>query len=168
MKFFSIVIVLFSALLVYAAEFPLRAGSVHQRGVLSVGNSQRPVELFLKSADTIRVMLVCEFGNMAKIELSKNGEILLLENGAFMSRFDAENFFARDVKMALGFLSGLSDGAVYVVSDSRALPSKVACKGECAQVEFSNYKKNDNLFIPENVKISRKNYTLTLKTIRIF
>ncbi len=165
---FSLFLICVSATMLFAVEFPLRACSIHQRGVLDAGGIQRPVDVFVKRGDTIRVMLVCEFGTMAKLEISENGEVLSLKNGAFMSKFDAENFFLADVMMSMGFFAHFSPELIHLATDAMGRASCAVSLKDGSMITFSNYKKNANLDIPFDVKISRKNYTLTLKTVRIF
>ena len=161
---------LFAFCFVYGgvADFTMRTANIHQRGVLDSGGVQRPVEVFVKSAETIKILLSCEFGTMAKLELSKNGEIISLDNGAFMTKSQAERFFLRDVMMSFGFFKHFYPNIIHCVVDEKIRPVCIVSLDEDATVVFSNYKKMGEVYVPQEIEFKRKNYNLKLKTIRGF
>ncbi len=169
MKFlFAFLLFAFCSAYGSVADFTMRSANIHQRGVLDSGGIQCPVEIFIKSADTIKILLAGEFGTMAKLELSKSGEIISLDNGAFMTKSQAERFFLRDVMMAFGFFKHFYPEIIHCVVDEKFRPVYLISLDEDATILFSNYKKMGEVFVPREIEFKRKNYNLKLETIRGF
>ena len=151
----------------FSAEFPLRYVSVIQRGILTVNETQIPINVITKTSENLRIMLANEFGNMAKLEVSHSGDVIKLENGAFMSPCDAHNFFLRDVMACMGFEKFFEPNIIHSFIDNKHRIIKIVLLDECVEFDYS-YSDDFSKTIPKRIFIKRKSYTLDLETIKIF
>ena len=166
MKKFTFLLIFMCSTL-FSAEFSLRYASVIQRGILTVNETQFPINVFTKASETLRIILANEFGNMAKLEVSYSGDVIKLENGAFMSTYDAQNLFLRDVMACMGFEKFFEPNIIHSFIDNKHRIIKIVLLDECVEFDFS-YSDDFSKTIPKRIFIKRKSYTLDLETIKIF
>lgn len=139
-----------------------------RRGVLSFGESDLAITSYISVKQNKALMLLkSPAGTLAKIEISKGGEILVCEGGTFFPKTFAEKFAARDFMLILGFTKILDSKKTKFKRDEFG---RIILLSECEyEIKFSGYEKIKelNFFIPAKIEITDKNYKLELGAVHI-
>lgn len=176
MKFFAAKVLLFGIFmflkvpLSFGLEmlFPPDGVSYSQRGILRHAGGDLALTSYVSVKNFSAVMhLKSSAGTLAKIGISKNGNIFICEGSPMFPKEFVEKFAVRDFLLILGFTSVLDPKKMKVMRDENRLPVSISEGGYT--IKFLPFKtiKALNFPMPSGIKIESEGYMLEFGQINL-
>lgn len=147
-----------------AGNFTLGQASYRQRGILSFGGREIPIEFIVSSGSAINVLVCSEYAKIARIRFDgKSKPLLECKISEALG-----NFLLRYTMLAAGFRQFFEPEILHCCLSKDNLPLRIALVDPEFDVSVCGYKKFAGITLPETVKAEGGGFKMNLRLVEFY